>query len=86
MNQQNTTTKETTIGDVGRGIGALVKKAVGAAKEGAAELKKADLSPAHIKEKVETTTISTMVKYAAIVFAIWCVWKVFGKVILRSFR
>lgn len=73
MNQ--TDTKTTTVGDVAHGIGTLVKKGVSALREGANHVGKQDFSPKAIKEKVESTALTTVVKYAAYIAVAYLVWR-----------
>ena len=81
---KTTNANSVTVGDVIRGVGSIVKKGVESAREGAAELQKADLSPKAIKEKVETTTLTQLAKYAGVIFLVYCAWELFGKPLWRA--
>lgn len=80
-------TKQTTVGDVAKGVTAVLKRGVEAIREGGAKIQKADMSPEHIKTSIANTTINKVLYYAVIVFAAWAAYGLLLKPLLfRKFR
>lgn len=82
MSEQNN--KSLTVGDLASGAGKLLKRGIEAVREGGAQIQKADLSPAHVKETVSNTPINKILYWAFVAFCVVVAFKVVAKPLLKS--